>query len=166
NHHEIQKDLLIAYALMLPMLSEIYSFKELACVSLLFELDEALLVYFPKHLLQYVALGTITDMVPLDDENRILVYYGLKNLSESPNIGLKALSNLTQINPPFTEEDVGFQLRPRINAVGRLQSDHLAVELLLSDTYDDAIQISEQIESLNDERKDIVDKIVTEAKTK
>src|SRR5690625_5102806 len=105
-------------------------------------------------------------MVPLEDENRILVYYGLKNLSESPNIGLKALSNLTQINPPFTEEDVGFQLGPRINAVGRLQSAHLAVELLLSDTYDDVIQISEQIESLNDERKDIVDKIVTEAKTK
>src|SRR5699024_4099773 len=83
-----------------------------------------------------------------------------------PNIGLKALSNLTQINTPFTEEDVGFQLGPRINAVGRLQSAHLAVELLLSDTYVDAIQISEQIESLNDERKDIVDKIVTEAKTK
>ena len=166
DHHEVQKELPNAYAIIHPKLSENYPFKELAGVGVVFKLAEAILGYFPKHLLQYVALGTITDMVPLEDENRILVYYGLKNLSESPNIGLKALSNLTQINPPFTEEDVGFQLGPRINAVGRLQSAHLAVELLLSDTYDDAIQISEQIESLNDERKDIVDKIVTEAKTK
>src|SRR5699024_11179422 len=106
DHHEVQKELPNAYSIIHPKLSENYPFKELAGVGVVFKLAEATLGYFPKHLLQYVALGTITDMVPIEDENRILVYYGLKNLSESPNIGLKALSNLTQINAQFTEKDI------------------------------------------------------------
>ena len=166
DHHEVQKEVPDAFAMIHPKLSPDYPFKELAGVGVAFKLAEEILGYFPEHLLQYVALGTITDMVPLEDENRTLVYYGLKNLSATPNIGLKALIELTQINAPFTEEDIGFQIGPRINAVGRLQSAHLAVELLLSDTYEEAIQISEKIEELNKERKKIVDDIVKEADAK
>lgn len=166
DHHEVQKEVPDAFALIHPKLSPKYPFKELAGVGVAFKLSEEILGYFPEHLLQYVALGTITDMVPLKDENRTLVYYGLKNLSDNPNIGLKALIELTQISTPYNEEDIGFQIGPRINAVGRLQSAHLAVELLLSDTLEEAVQLSEKIEELNDERKNIVDKIVKEADAK
>lgn len=109
--------------------------------------------------MQYVALGTITDLVPLESENRILVYHGLKQLSQAPNTGLKALIELAQINGKITEEHIGFQIGPRINAVGRLQSAHLAVELLLSETETEAVQLSEKIEELNNERQTIVNKL-------
>lgn len=163
DHHEIQTELPNAFAVIHPKLSPDYPFKELAGVGVAFKLAEALLGYFPKHLLQYVALGTIADLVPLENENRILVYHGLKQLSQNPNIGLKALIELTQINGLITEEHIGFQIGPRINAVGRLQSAHLAVDLLLSETETEAIQLSEKIEELNKERQAIVNEIVKEA---
>lgn len=166
DHHEVQKEVPDAFAIIHPKLSPDYPFKELAGVGVTFKLAEEILGYFPEHLLQYVAVGTITDMVPLQDENRTLVYHGLKKLSEDPNIGLKALIELTQINEPITEEHIGFQIGPRINAVGRLQSAHLAVDLLLSATYEEAVQISEKIEELNKERQKIVNDIVKEADAK
>lgn len=166
DHHEIQTELPNAFAIIHPKLSPDYPFKELAGVGVAFKLAEALLGYFPKHLLQYVALGTIADLVPLESENRILVYHGLKQLSQAPNTGLKALIELAQISGIITEEHIGFQIGPRINAVGRLQSAHLAVELLLSETETEAIQLSEKIEELNNERQTIVNKIVKEAEAR
>lgn len=163
DHHEIQVEIPDALAIIHPKLSPDYPFKELAGVGVAFKLAEGILGYFPDHLLQYVAVGTIADLVPLEGENRILVYHGLKKLTEMPNIGLNALIELTQIKGAITEEHIGFQIGPRINAVGRLQSAHLAVELLLSDTEAEAVKISEQIEALNKERQNIVNKIVKEA---
>src|SRR5699024_5435739 len=78
DHHEVQKELPNAYAIIHHKLAEKYPSKELAGVGVVFNLAESILGYFPMPLLQYVALVTITDMVPLEDENRILVYYGLK----------------------------------------------------------------------------------------
>lgn len=166
DHHEAQGEIPDAFALIHPKLSPDYPFKELAGVGVAFKLAEGILGYFPEHLLQYVAIGTIADLVPLEDENRILVYHGLKKLEENSNIGLKALIELTQIKGPITEEHIGFQIGPRINAVGRLQSAHLAVELLLSDNDEEAIRISEEIEELNKKRQEIVNEIVKEAESR
>lgn len=80
DHHEVQKELPEAYAILHPKLSKNYAFKELAGVGIAYKLAEYLLDESPVELLQYVALGTIADLVALKGENRVLTYYGLKEL--------------------------------------------------------------------------------------
>src|SRR5699024_7631136 len=132
DHHEPQEEWPNAYAIIHPKCSPNYPFKELAGVGVAFKFAEYLLGYFPEHLLDLVALGTIADLVPLLDENRILAYYGLKALTYTQNKGIKALKRKCQIDGFVTEDDVAFLMAPRINAVGRLQSATLAVELLMA----------------------------------
>lgn len=164
DHHEVQKELPEAYAILHPKLSKNYAFKELAGVGIAYKLAEYLLDESPVELLQYVALGTIADLVALKGENRVLTYYGLKELNQEPHIGIKALIETSKLEAPYTEEDIGFQIAPRINAVGRLESAELAVELLLSDNLEDARLIAEEIEEINQTRKKIVEDIVKEAR--
>ena len=77
-------------------------------------------------------LGLVADVVPLRDENRILVRHGLERIRTNPSVGLKALLDASGVKPDqaFTAEDVGFKLAPRLNAAGRLGYAGLAVELL------------------------------------
>src|SRR5699024_5047443 len=119
----------------------------------------------PDYLLELVAIGTIADLVPLKDENRALVHYGLKALNQSTNIGLLALKEVCQIdvNKELDEKDIGFKIAPRLNAVGRLQNASLAVNLLLTMDPDEAREMAHQIDTLNTERKGIVEKIVEQA---
>lgn len=163
DHHEMQTTLPDAYAIIHPKISDFYHFKELAGVGVAFQFAHYLLEYFPTHLLEFVAIGTIADLVPLHEENRILTFFGLQALTNTLNIGIEALKNKASISGEVTEKDVGFGLAPRINAVGRLQNATLAVELLLTEEEEVAVEIAEEIESLNNERKQIVEKIVQEA---
>ncbi|MBP2256611.1 single-stranded-DNA-specific exonuclease RecJ [Virgibacillus alimentarius] len=163
DHHEIQEQLPDAYAIVHPKCSPNYSFQELAGVGVAFKLSEHLLGYFPKDFLDLVAIGTIADLVPLVSENRILAHYGLIALTTTKNIGLNALKQVCEIEGNVTEEDVGFRIGPRINAVGRLQNASLAVELLMTENQLEAEQLAEEIQSLNEERKKIVSSIVKEA---
>ena len=86
------------------------------------------------------ALGTVADVVPLLDENRILVRHGLTSLSACPQPGLAALMQVTQLNqkPRLTSEDIGFTLAPRLNAAGRLGQAQLGVELLTTESEERA----------------------------
>ncbi|WP_200411356.1 single-stranded-DNA-specific exonuclease RecJ [Virgibacillus salexigens] len=163
DHHEIQAELPDCYAIIHPKCSPDYLFQELAGVGVAFKFAESLLGYFPKHLLEFTAIGTIADLVPLVNENRILAYYGLKALSATSNVGLKALKQVCKIEDQVTEEDVGFLIGPRINAVGRLQDADLAVHLLMTDSKEEAIEIAETIQQINQERQRIVTEIVNEA---
>ncbi|WP_164216318.1 single-stranded-DNA-specific exonuclease RecJ [Virgibacillus sp. YIM 98842] len=163
DHHEIQEELPDAFAIVHPKHSPDYPFQELAGVGVAFKFAEKLLGYFPKHLLEFAALGTIADLVPLISENRILSYYGLKALTETSNKGIKALKRLCNIEGKVTEEDVGFSLGPRINAVGRLQDAGLAVELFMTEDMEEARQIAGEIQEINQERQKIVAEIVREA---
>src|SRR5699024_7440792 len=79
------------------------------------------------------------------------------------HIGLQMLIHVCQIDGTIDEQDVGFSLGPRLNAVGRLQDARLAVELLLTTDREEAERIADEIEQLNDERKQIVDTILQEA---
>src|SRR5699024_132334 len=101
--------------------------------------------------------------LPLLDENRILAYYGLKALTYTQNKGIKALKRKCQIDGFVTEDDVAFLMAPRINAVGRLQSATLAVELLKAENDDEAENIAQSIHSLNTKRQEIVREIFKEA---
>lgn len=163
DHHEIQGELPDAYAIIHPKCSENYPFRELAGVGVAFKFAQYLLGYFPEHLLDFVAIGTISDLVPLVNENRILAYYGLKKLSNTTKPGLIALKNQCEIEGSVTEENVGFLIGPRLNAVGRLQDAHMAVDLLLTDDEEKAQLLAEEIESLNEQRQQIVQEIVEEA---
>ncbi|MYL53397.1 single-stranded-DNA-specific exonuclease RecJ [Pontibacillus yanchengensis] len=165
DHHEVQESLPEAYAIVHPKCSSSYPFQELAGVGVAFKFAHALLGDFPKHLLDLVVIGTIADLVPLHDENRVLSYYGLQALSRSVRPGFQALRQLCGIEGPLTEEDIGFAIGPRINAVGRLQNASPAVELLLTEDDDEAAYLANQIQELNQERQQIVADIAKEAET-
>ncbi|WP_249870996.1 single-stranded-DNA-specific exonuclease RecJ [Oceanobacillus saliphilus] len=163
DHHEPQGELPDAFAILHPKCSPEYPFQELAGVGVAFKFAEVLLGYFPKHLLEFAAIGTIADLVPLVDENRILAFYGLHALTISNNPGIKALKRVCNIEGNVSEEDVGFLIGPRINAVGRLQDADLAVQLLLTEDHDTAQEMADEIDSINQQRKKIVNDIVSEA---
>ncbi|TFJ94015.1 single-stranded-DNA-specific exonuclease RecJ [Lentibacillus salicampi] len=163
DHHEPQEPLPDALAIIHPKCSPDYGFKELAGAGVALKFAEVLLGYFPKHLLDFAAIGTIADLVPLTGENRVIAYYGLKALSASSKPGLHALKQVCGINGDVTEEDIGFSIGPRLNAVGRLQDADLAVHLLLTDIQEEADEIAETVQSINQERQQIVSTIVKEA---
>lgn len=103
------------------------------------------------------ALGTVADVVPLVDENRILVYHGLDSLCQRPLLGLQQLLKVTELDrkPRLTSEDIGFTLAPRINAAGRLGEARLAVELLTTSSEDRAHKLAVYINELNAQRQHI-----------
>lgn len=165
DHHEPGPILPEALAIIHPKLpGSNYPFKELAGVGVAFKLSQALLGQLPEHLLEFVAIGTIADLVPLVDENRYLVKRGLKKIRSSSRSGIKALCKQAGIEQQtIDEETIGFTIGPRINAVGRLDSADPAVHLLLSEDLDEAEMLAEEIDSYNKERQRIVSSIADEA---
>ncbi|GAA0442624.1 single-stranded-DNA-specific exonuclease RecJ [Lentibacillus halophilus] len=163
DHHEVQTDVPDAFAIIHPKRSPDYPFKELAGVGVALKLSEGLLGRFPEHLLDLAAIGTIADMVPLIDENRIIAHDGLEQLSNTSRPGLEALKYVCGLDARINEEDVGFSIGPRLNAVGRLQDATLAVQLLLCKLSDEAAEKAQYMETINQQRKKIVNDIVKEA---
>lgn len=103
--------------------------------------------------LDLVATGIIADVVPLSGANRELARRGLARLNTSPCLGLQALMGVAGLQAPITEEDVAFQLVPRINAAGRLADASVAVRLLLAIGATEAQDLAEELDRLNQERK-------------
>jgi len=101
------------------------------------------------------ALGTVADMVPLLDENRVLVRHGLISLAAQPTLGLAQLMQITGLDSQreLSSEDVGFTLAPRLNAAGRLGQPQLAVELLITDRPERAEELARYIDQLNADRQ-------------
>ncbi|MEO8272361.1 MAG: DHHA1 domain-containing protein, partial [Aureliella sp.] len=100
------------------------------------------------------AIGTVADMVPLIDENRILVRNGLKTLHKHPPLGLRKLMELTKVSEKreLAAEDIGFTLAPRLNAAGRLGQAQLGVELLVTEDETRADALAAYIQVLNENR--------------
>ena len=122
-----------------------------------------------EYLLQAVtlaALGTVADVVPLVDENRVLVRHGLVSLRERPSLGLSCLMTASGLDkkPHLAAEDIAFQLAPRINAAGRLGQARLAVELLTTTSQSRAAELATYIEGLNATRKSLEQKIYLAAR--
>lgn len=101
------------------------------------------------------AMGTVADVVPLIDENRVLVRHGLRSLAEQPTLGLAALMRVAQLDDKgrLDSEDVAFALAPRLNAAGRLGQPQLAVELLVTDRPERAEELAQYIDHLNSQRQ-------------
>jgi single-stranded-DNA-specific exonuclease len=179
DHHEVPPLPSPAYAVLDPLHPDCpFPFKGLAGVGVAFHLVVALRSRLRdnafwqnsaepnlRRYLDLVALGTIADIVPLVDVNRVLVTYGIKELGESLRPGLIALKEVSGIGKEeITTGHVAFRLAPRINAGGRIGNGQRGVELLLANEYELARGIAEELDQANRERQSIEERIYQEAK--
>lgn len=145
-----------------------YPFNQLAGVGVVFKLIQAIskkLGLEEKEYLKYldiVCIGTISDIVPLTDENRVIAKLGLLLLGQTRNTGLKALINLTGFNN-INSTTISFGVAPRINACGRMGNEKLALELFLSDDYNKAKKLALELNNYNLKRQAIEKQIYEEA---
>lgn len=144
-----------------------YPFQELCgagiaykLVSLLFE--ESGMAGYERELLPFAAIATVCDVVPLFDENRILVKSGLECLEQCHNLGMRALIDALQFHRKINAGDLGFRIGPCINAAGRLDDAVLGLELLLEQDAGCAREKAMRLVALNEERKDYTAKAVRE----
>lgn len=115
-----------------------------------------------QSLLDLCAVSIAADIVPVENENRILAYHGLRQLNQSPSVGLRAIIDVCGLTGrQITMSDIIFKIGPRINASGRMESGKESVDLLVEKDYEQALKVSEQINEYNEQRKDI-DKQMTE----
>ena len=113
--------------------------------------------------LDIVALGTICDVVPLKGLNRALVFQGLRVLSNQRNLGLKALSQIIELDEMPNSYHLGYLLGPRINAGGRVGAPDLGARLLSTEDFGEATEIAFRLEEYNSERKLIEERVLQEA---
>ena len=114
--------------------------------------------------LDLVAVSIGSDIVPMTGENRVLAYYGLKQLNESPRLGFQKIIEKAKIRMPLAIEDIVFRIGPRINAAGRMESGSKAVELLVSQDGQEAVTICDAIDRSNDNRRKKDSEITSEAR--
>lgn len=118
-----------------------------------------------REYLDLVAVGTVADIVPLVDENRILVRRGLRQLEQTLWPGLRALIEVSQVSFPVTAQDVGFRLGPRLNASGRLGDAMLSLQLLQTDDRTEANHIASELNQSNRERQAVEMETFLQAET-
>jgi single-stranded-DNA-specific exonuclease len=144
-----------------------YPFPELCGTGVVYKLGQALLGSGSEELrrhLDLVAIATISDVVPLVDENRYLARAGLKALARTQKPGLRALMRSAGVDPAAVDAGaVGFRLAPRINAAGRLSHPETALQLLLTEDDTEAAELAGRLEELNRERQAVEDRILREA---
>jgi single-stranded-DNA-specific exonuclease len=172
DHHQQQEKLPKACSIIDPYQKTCqYPFKQLAGVGVVFKLLQAFLEEHIDNPLEYlrphldlVALGTISDVVPLVGENRILIKEGLRQLNQTSKIGLKALIERTSLeSKEIGSYHVAFILGPRINAAGRIGSAEAPLKLLLTDNKDEANALAKLLNDGNRQRQNIQDKTYKEA---
>jgi single-stranded-DNA-specific exonuclease len=176
DHHQVSLPAPNAVALVNPQLAgeKEISFRELCSAGLAFKLAHALVKrgreanlpcaaeFDLKLLLDLVALGTIADLVPLAGENRILVSAGLKQLNQTQRAGIVALKKVAQMPGKTGAYEVGFQLAPRLNAAGRLETAGESLHLLLARDLGEAMPLAQNLDLRNRERQKIERTIVGE----
>jgi single-stranded-DNA-specific exonuclease len=175
DHHEPLDGIPDCTALLDPKKEDDdYPFKHLAGVGVTFKFAQGLIQratergMLPpnsiniKEMLDIVALGTVADVVPLVDENRIFVKYGIKQINKTNRIGLKELKAVASVNYDVTSADIAFKLAPRLNAVGRLGDARHAVKLLTSEDEQEAFNLATMMEQNNRKRQTIEGEITDE----
>jgi len=166
DHHDLPPLLPEAYAVVNPkMLPETHPLRELSGVGCAYKLVEALYdrVGQPadaaRHL-DLVALGLVADVAVLTGDTRYLTQRGLEALRHTERLGLQVMMGLANLNPDWlTEEHIGFQLAPRLNALGRLDDANPIVEFLTTDDVTRARILATELEGLNAQRKLLCDQV-------
>lgn len=148
-----------------------YPFKGLSGVGVAYRLVDALSRHMAADLdlsqfLDLVALGTVADVVPLVEENRLLVQRGLDRMRQAPRLGLAALLEVAGVRQDLVDSQaIGFRLGPRLNAAGRLQTAMLAYNLLLSQSQEEAKRLAATLNEVNQERQHLLECQVEQART-
>ncbi|HVX59512.1 MAG TPA: single-stranded-DNA-specific exonuclease RecJ [Pirellulales bacterium] len=171
DHHEFGEQLPQAAAIVHPRLpGSNYPFAGLSGSGVAFKLAWALCQQasgakkvgerMKEYLLSAIglaALGTVADVVPLVDENRVLVQHGLASLKQRPGLGIAALMRLAELDkkPRLDSDDIGFTIAPRLNAAGRLGQAQLGVELLSTTSPERASALAEYLSELNGSRQSL-----------
>ncbi|MDP6446776.1 MAG: single-stranded-DNA-specific exonuclease RecJ [Pirellulaceae bacterium] len=179
DHHELADELPAAAAITHPRLpGTAYPFGGLCGAGVAFKMAWALcqraseakkvtdrLRNFLVSAMGIAAIGTVADVVPLIDENRLLVRHGLVSLREKPGIGLQELLRVTKLSEKaqLASEDIAFMIAPRLNAAGRLGQAQLGVELLTTPSRERAAALAEYIHELNKSRDSLERSIYTQA---
>lgn len=164
DHHQVPEVLPNAHAVVNPHRTDFeYPFESLSGVGVVFklcaglsrELGHSVENYYRAYL-DLTVLGTIADVMPLVDENRIIASYGLPLLGSTKKPGLQALMRVSEMNPvlrPVTSFDVGFRLGPRLNAAGRLDDAAHSLRLLLTQDQAEADRIAQMLDQFNSARR-------------
>lgn len=146
-----------------------YPFPDLSGAGLAFKLAQAVAQACERpiptgQLLRLACLGTIADMVPLRDENRVIAAIGLAELENTKSVGLRALLSTAGVRAPLGADDVGFRIGPRLNAPGRLDSAEKSLELLLCRDPARARELAEELDRFNRDRQTEERQVVTTAR--
>lgn len=137
----------------------------LLCLGLCEELGIEKPVFF-RHFLDLAVMGTVADVMPLRDNNRVVAKFGLSALQSSQKKGLRALLRVSNLDDPsakLTTRHIGFQLGPRINAVGRIDDADVAFRLLTTNDQAEATELATFLDKKNQERRDLQEELVQEA---
>ncbi len=168
DHHELSPDgRPDCQALVNPRLGD--RFHYFCTAGLVFKVAHALLKtrrledFDLKNCLDLVALGTVADLVPLVEENRLLVRRGLEALADTPRVGLCALKQIAGVDGFVQTHHVGFRLSPRLNAAGRLDTAFTSLNLLLCDDPNEAAVFAEQLDFHNRDRQGVEMRVFEEA---
>lgn len=164
DHHEPGEEIAPACAVVNPKLGSDPRVEMLAGVGVAFKLCHALVKHARdaghpagkldlRRYMDLVAVGTITDIVPLREENRILVRHGLEQLNKTELIGLRALADVAGVRGTIDAYHVGFMLGPRLNAMGRLGDAEVSLKLLMTEDASEAGQLATQLDKANRERQ-------------
>ena len=169
DHHVPDEEMPPAVAILNPKRpDDTYPFKNLCGCGVGFKFMQA----FAKNnnipfsrlvpLLDFCAVSIAADLVPVVDENRILAFHGLKQLNQTPSLGLKAIIDICGLNGrELSMSDIIFKIGPRINASGRMENGKKSVDLLVEREYSLAFDQAKHIDEYNEQRKD-VDRQMTE----
>ncbi len=168
DHHELSpQGKPQCVALVNPKLGERYHY--FCTVGLVFKVAHALLKqrkvpgFDLKEMLDLVALGTVADLVPLLEENRVLVRRGLELISQTARPGLQALKKIAGIDGVVQTQHLGFRIGPRLNAAGRLDTAATSLEVLLADNEEDATDGADLLDMHNRERQGVETQVFKEA---
>ncbi len=170
DHHQTSEAMPPAVAVMNPHRAGAqYPFRGLCSAGLAYKVVQAYQMRYGEagvpleSLLDLVALATIADVVPLQDENRGFVQQGLVQISRGARCGIRALKQVAGVVRDCSPETIAFKLAPRLNAAGRLDHALLGVQLLTTDSPAEAQRLAERLEGLNRERQKIESDVVSEA---
>ncbi len=169
DHHECKERIPDVYAAIDPKRKDCkYPFKSLAGVGVVFKLIQALdknssLFELMEDYADLMCLGTVADISPLVDENRVIVTEGLKRFKRTKNVGLKALIDVSTNGKAITTSTIGYIIAPRINASGRLGCASRSVELFLTDDEENALKLANSLCEENSLRQQTEQKMFKEA---
>lgn len=168
DHHLPDDHLPPAFAILNPKQKDChYPFKELSGCGIGFKLVSALAIHWKQPMekvykyLDLVATSIAADIVPIDGENRILAYYGVKQINESPCLAIATLKELGGVQKALSISDLVFVIGPRVNAAGRMDDARKAVEFFIETDPEKIPALAAALHSDNDDRRE-VDKSITE----